>query len=149
VRLHEQQSPEEFKTEAGALSTKLQMAHASRLSTLLKKIKWEERALQASKTSLLAVAEHVLGNCDYSKEEYNGAVALLAKYRLWKLIDKRKPIRCRQLIEAERAKSYVGRCCNCGRQIFSEESLRTGLGCVCRRKVGLAPRISKGEGQHG
>jgi hypothetical protein len=115
---------------------------AQSLSALLNQVRKEETEhLGANKQTLLAIAEYVLGNYSYSKAEYNQAVAYLAKYHLWKLIDKRKPIRSRQLIESERARPYTQRCANCGLPISSEKSLKTGLGRVCRKK--LSPRTHK------
>jgi hypothetical protein len=106
------------------------------LSTLLEKVKREEAEHHgASKQTLLAMVEYVLGKCDYSKVAYSQAVAVLAKYRLWRLIDKRHPIRCRQLIETERSKPYDRRCSRCGLPISSGKSLATGLGRICRKKI--------------
>ncbi len=114
----------------------MKAAQAPRLSILLDRVRQEEAQLHgAKKDTLLDMAEYVLGKRDYSKEEYNQAVAMLAKYRLWRLIDKRRPIHCRQLIQVERAKSYNYRCGRCGLPISSEKSLTTGLGRVCRGKV--------------
>lgn len=112
------------------------------LSTLLNQVKREEERLGASKETLLSIAEYVLGKHNYSKAEESQAVAFLAKYHLWKLIDKRHPLRSQQLIEAEKSKPYIQRCARCGLPISSEKSLKTGLGRVCRRK--LSPRTSKG-----
>jgi len=118
------------------------------LSTLLEKVKREEAEHHgASKQTLLAMVKYVLGKCDYSKAEYSQAVAVLAKYRLWRLIDKRHPIRCRALIESERSKPYDRRCARCGLPISSEKSLKTGLGRVCRKKTIL--RASMGAFQNG
>jgi hypothetical protein len=106
------------------------------LLLLLKRVKWEERVLRgASKKSLLTIAECVLGNA-YSRQEYDEAIMLLAKYRLTKLVDRRRPIRCRQLIEKERKKPYRRRCARCGLIIIAEKSLQIGYGPVCRKKVG-------------
>jgi hypothetical protein len=111
------------------------------LSALLDRVKREEaEAHGANKQTLLDIALHVLTNHDYSKADYSQAVALLAKYRLCRLIDKRHPIHCQQLINAERSKLYTRRCANCGLSISSEKSLKTGLGRVCRKK--LSPRTS-------
>jgi DNA-directed RNA polymerase subunit RPC12/RpoP len=38
------------------------------------------------------------------------------------------------LFDFEESKPWVARCSRCGRPISSEDSLRAGLGCVCRRK---------------
>lgn len=139
-------APEAFKAEAAALSAKLEKAGSVRvsgLSTLLVRLKWEERALHgATKTSLLAVAEYVLDKSDYSRAEYNEAVILLAKYHLAVLVDRRRPGRSRQLIGKERVRDYTRRCARCGLLISSKKSLESGFGRVCRGKAGL-PRTSR------
>jgi hypothetical protein len=112
------------------------------LSTLLDQVKGEETKSAVRKENLLSIANYVLNEYTYTKAEYRAAVAFLAKYHLWRLIDKRRPIRSRKLIEDERLKRYVWRCSRCGLPISSEKSLRTGLGRVCREKASL-PNTSK------
>jgi len=43
----------------------------------------------------------------------------------------------KRLIEAERWKPYDARCMHCGAIISSKKSLETGLGVVCRKKLGV------------
>jgi len=100
-------------------------------------VKDDEQCLgYASKAHLLAVAEYMTSHyrgLDYSKEEGVSAIILLARYHMAPLADH---VRGKRLIAAERAKPYEARCCRCGAVISSKKSLETGLGVVCRKKVG-------------
>ena len=105
------------------------------LNVLLERVKIEESHLHGvKKSTLLQIALYVLGN-KYLRREYNEAISVLAKYHLWKLVDKRRPRHCRELIEVEIAKPYSFRCCRCGWPISSKKSLEIGLGYICRRKT--------------
>jgi len=85
----------------------------------------------------LAVAEYIITNYagyGYSKEEYTAAIILLARYHMAPLADR---VRGKRLIAAECAKQYDARCMHCGAVITSRKSLETGLGVVCRKKLGV------------
>ncbi|MCW4048070.1 MAG: hypothetical protein NWE99_11020 [Candidatus Bathyarchaeota archaeon] len=108
----------------------------SHLSTLIQRVRDDEAAFgYAEKEHLINLAEYIVTWRDYSKLEEREAVAILAKYRLWKLADKYHRQKSLQLIQQELAKPWTRRCARCGLPISSEKSLRTGFGSVCRRKV--------------
>lgn len=108
------------------------------LAQLVAAVEAQEQSLgYAKKDTLIAVAEfmatHMKGY-HYTKEEGTTAIILLARYRMANLADR---LRGLKLIAKERAKAYVARCCNCGAVISSEASLKTGLGSVCRKRLGV------------
>jgi hypothetical protein len=116
-------------------------AFAIPLSVLLGHVKEEETLLQgAKKESLIAIAEFILNSRQPTVQEHREAVAVLAKYHLAALVDLHRPRRSRQLIEIERQRPYDRRCARCGLIITAKESLKTGYGNVCRRKLGLGAR---------
>lgn len=113
----------------------------SHLSTLLDRVRAEETTLgYARKESLINIAEYILSWNDYAKEEYREAIILLAKYHLGNLANKDPKYRKKSwaLIEKELSKPYERRCSHCGLVITSKKSLETGLGVICRKKLGAA-----------
>lgn len=127
----------EERISLGATSNALTVP--GQLTAMLSRVKREETEFHgASKTVLLELAIYVLSSHGYSREEYSQAVIVLARYHLASLINLRRPRRCREMIEKENAKPYVRRCSRCGLPITAKESVQTGYGSVCRRRVGAS-----------
>lgn len=103
------------------------------LTVLINRVKEQEKSLgYVTKEPLINIAEYItFWPGKFTKEEYDEAVKLLAKYNLATLIRNRKKIQ--KALEAK----WIARCARCGRAIWSEESLRTGYGGICRRKLGI------------
>ena len=110
----------------------------SMLRELLDKVKLAEKESQSvSKSLLCSIAVYVLNSRDYSKLEYCDATVVLAKYHLWRLIDKTHPARSWGFIQRELARPYEARCMRCGLVITAKKSIATGLGHVCRKRLGV------------
>lgn len=113
------------------------------LSLILSVKEDEQRFGYATKEHLIAVAEYIVHNYGkYTKEEYVNAIILLAKYHMAPLADR---IRGKKLIAQEKSKAYEARCSHCGAVISSRKSLETGLGSVCRKKLGVDAKAEKKE----
>jgi hypothetical protein len=106
------------------------------LSVLLRRVRDDETGFgYASKEHLVNIAECILSwPGKYSKNEYDEAVRILAKYHLAKLAARRHG---QKLIEKELARPYKARCRRCGLPITNPASLAAGHGPVCRRKLGI------------
>lgn len=112
-----------------------QEAPSQLLSLILSVKEDEQRFGYATKQHLIAIAEYVVHNYGkYTKEEYTNAIILLAHYHMANLADHTRGTR---LIAAEQAKAYEARCSHCGAVISSRKSLATGLGIICRKKLGI------------
>jgi formylmethanofuran dehydrogenase subunit E len=109
------------------------------LSMLLDRVRVEEVSLgYVRKESLINIAEYVVthGFREISKEESIQVNIILAKYHLYKLTVSYRSMNLFN-IEKEREKPYQARCSRCGLPISSKKSLETGLGVVCRKKLGV------------
>ena len=104
------------------------------LSTLLQRVRDDETGFgYASKEHLITIAEYILSwPGKYSKNEYDEAIRILAKYHLAKLAARRHGWK---LIEKELARPYKARCRRCGLPISNAISLQTGHGPTCRKRL--------------
>lgn len=111
------------------------------LSVLVQRVRDDETLLgYATKEHLIDVCELIVSSPGrYGRVEYFEAIEVLRRYHLAMLANVYHSFRstCRRLIEAERMKTYIGRCRRCGRTISNPISLATGYGCVCRRKLAV------------
>lgn len=103
----------------------------------------EENFGYVKKDQLLNLAEYIIAwPGKYSKKEHSEAVKILIKYGLGKLACPFEASalvrnRIRKEIEKQLDAKWIARCARCGRAIWSKESLRTGYGGICRRKLGI------------
>jgi ribosomal protein S13 len=94
----------------------------------------EEKFGYVLEEQLLAVAQHLTQHYHWlSRLDREEAVKVLAKYHMATLIGNRHKIE-----KALRTQNRA-RCARCGLVITSKKSLETGLGIICRKKVGLEP----------
>jgi hypothetical protein len=116
----------------------------SHLSTLINRVKEDEQQFNyATKDHLVNLAEYILSwPGKYSKNEYDEAIKILAKYHLAHLASRKHGWK---LIAKEISRPYERRCARCGYPISSKISLATGYGAVCRRKLGITKNNTKQE----
>jgi hypothetical protein len=109
------------------------------LNRLLEAVKIrEEKFGYVLEEQLLAVVQHLTQHYHwFSRAEREEAIKVLAKYQMATLIGNRHKIE-KALQTQNRA-----RCARCGLVITSQKSLETGLGIICRKKVGLEPEKPK------
>lgn len=116
----------------------------SHLTVLIGRLKCsEENFGYVKKDQLLNLAEYIIawpGN--YTKKEHSEAVQILVNYGLGKLACPFEASalirnRIRKEIQKQLDAKWIARCAHCGRAIWSKESLRTGYGGICRRKLGI------------
>lgn len=115
------------------------------LSCCILKVKQEEASGKVSKHSLLELA-HCYLTSPFTVEEGREAVALLAKYRLWRLANRhfKYVAQSFRFIELEKALPYNFRCVHCGLPLTKDESIERGCGDVCRRKHRYVENKPKG-----
>lgn len=117
----------------------------TKLISLILAIKQEEQQGRIKKQTLITMAEYMATHTQtfhYTKEEQAAALQILAKYHMAALADRMKG---KTRIQKEKAKAWEYRCSNCGAIITSEESKKTGLGSVCRKKLSAKTKTSKQE----
>ncbi len=128
-----------------------QVAQESLLAQHIAKVKAEEASGKVSKPSLIDLAYCYLTARCPSKEEGYEAVALLAKYRLWRLANRHYKYVAQSylLIEKEKSKSYLYRCVRCGLPLSKPKSVARGCGDVCNRKHVLKENVAGLSGRKG
>lgn len=117
----------------------------AKLQNLINEVKMrEEKFGYVLDDQLLAIAKEITENrSKYDHVNHAQAVMLLAKYHMAALAYNRGKIREYEEYENKQPRT---RCSHCGAVISSKKSLETGLGVVCRKKLGVGAKAEKKEG---